>query len=85
VKNPFKGLTGTETVEEVWSKIGFEKAIGIMQCFEYFAPLIEEGLFGQDKKEKATGSDKNLKNMLTLLQNVSNKVNVLVNEAAKSS
>jgi len=46
VKNPFKGFNGSETVEDVWAKIGFDKATGIMQCFDYFAPLIEESLYG---------------------------------------
>lgn len=40
LKNPFKKLNGKEEPRELLDKLGnSDKILGILQCYDYFAPL----------------------------------------------
>lgn len=54
IQSPFKGLKGNENMHEIWQKIGSDRFVGMMQCFEYFSPIIEEHL-----KKQNIDSEKN--------------------------
>jgi len=41
IKNPLEALTGEEKPQELLQKLGKERFLGMMQCFEYFLPIIE--------------------------------------------
>jgi len=43
-KNPFRGVSGNENLFQMWQKLGGDRFVGMMQCFEYFGPIIEEYL-----------------------------------------
>ena len=87
LKNPFKGFTGTETMDDIWKSIGPEKVIGILQCFEYFSPLLEEALIDKNKihnrSNKAT--EKDLKNIIDGINMINKKINNIENEIKKNS
>lgn len=40
--NPFKRVKGNETSQSLWKKLGPERMMGIVQCFEFFSPVIHE-------------------------------------------
>lgn len=45
LKNPFKALKGGEEIVDIYKQLGSnEKIIGILQCFEFFQPLISNGI-----------------------------------------
>ncbi len=40
LKNPFKGIQGSETSDKLLMKLGSsDKILGVLQCYDYFAPL----------------------------------------------
>jgi hypothetical protein len=51
IKNPFKKLKGNETLEFLWQKLGKDRFFGILQCFDYFYPLIDDQLKGKVPKK----------------------------------
>ena len=86
LKNPFKGYTGRETMDDIWKSLGPEKVIGILQCFEYFSPLLEEALIDKNKihnrSNKAT--EKDLKNIMDGINMINKKINNIENEIKKN-
>eukprot|EP01016_Furgasonia_blochmanni_P045223 TRINITY_DN6347_c0_g1_i2.p1 TRINITY_DN6347_c0_g1~~TRINITY_DN6347_c0_g1_i2.p1 ORF type:complete len:476 (+),score=70.58 TRINITY_DN6347_c0_g1_i2:149-1576(+) len=76
LKNPFRFFNGNESFEEIWQKLGGgEKAIGILQCFEFFQPLIGEALYKTNEKN-APGAPggKDLKSIQKGLDNISKRM-----------
>jgi len=51
-QEPFKNLKGEETPEQLSQKLGKERLIGALQCFDYFSPIIEDYM-----RLKAASSD----------------------------
>jgi len=51
-QDPFKNIKGGETLEQITNKIGKERLIGALQCFDYFSPIIEDYM-----RMKAASSD----------------------------
>jgi len=74
IQNPFKGLKGNESFPELWQKLGSEKFVGIMQCFEYFSPLIEDYL---KKNNHLDGPCELEKSKLSSLENIKTDLNNL--------
>jgi len=86
LKNPFKGLNGKESMEELWPRLGGDKAIGILQCFEYFSPLIEDALELKSKKENKGNKiqEKDIKSIMEGINLITKKMNLIENEMKKN-
>lgn len=62
LKNPFRRLNGDENKQQLLDKLGnSDKILGILQCYDYFAPLSKscvhsieysKGVFGFQPEEK---------------------------------
>lgn len=44
IQNPLGSLNENDTTEEALKKVGNERFLGILECFEYFAPFLQEYL-----------------------------------------
>jgi len=41
ITNPLEALVGDEKPQEMLQKLGKERFLGMMQCYEYFLPILE--------------------------------------------
>jgi hypothetical protein len=84
IVNPFKNLKGTETLDELWQTIGADQFIGILQCFDYFSPIIEDYLKIKPSKNGGQIALEDIKSMKTRIENISKRV-VMLQEELKTN
>lgn len=51
IQNPLERLGEHDTTEDALKKVGNERFLGILECFEYFSPLLQEYLQHNSKVE----------------------------------
>lgn len=75
LKNPFSGITSETTKEECLNILGSsERILGILQCYNYFAPLIHAGLKKAEAKQQSTMINSNILHISNTLAELASKI-----------
>ena len=76
LKNPFSGLAGKDKEEQLRGLGSAEKILGLLQCYNYFAPLIAGGLKRLKTKETSSVVSNNLLGVSRVLLSLANQVDL---------
>lgn len=75
LKNPFTGITEGTSKEDTLRMLGSsEKILGIVQCYNYFAPLIQSGLKKMNQKENVLQINTNILKVSHTLAELAGKI-----------
>jgi len=82
LNNPFKSLKGDESSSDVYKSLGSsERIIGILQCFEFFQPIICSGLNNFDEKNQQSYLKGTIQKMSS---NLDGLMNCIINKEVES-
>lgn len=75
LKNPFAGITESTSREDTLRMLGSsEKILGIVQCYNYFAPLIQSGMKKLSQKESTMLINTNILQVTNTLAELAVKI-----------
>jgi hypothetical protein len=75
LKNPFSGINDSTTKEDCLTILGSsERILGILQCYNYFAPLIHSGLKKVEAKQQSTMINSNILHISNTLAELATKL-----------
>lgn len=75
LKNPFNGFTADTSKEDSLKILGSaDRIVGILQCYNYFAPLIQTGLKKLENKQQSTRINSNMLHVSNTLAELASKM-----------
>jgi hypothetical protein len=75
LKNPFQGITEESTKDDCLKIMGSsDRILGIMQCYNFFAPLIQAGLKKVETKQQSTRINSNILHISNTLAELASKM-----------
>lgn len=85
LKNPFSGLANKSKEDQLRHLGSAEKIVGMLQCYNYFAPLISGGLKRLKTKENNAAVSNNLLGVSRVLLSLANQVDLKSHKAEKDN